>query len=146
MPDLPIDPALFYPTILVPWMEFLLFNSGFNLHHDIWGDWIHFMSSFCVFCNFSHQFSFGGSRGLKPTVLSKTYKRWHLLHQSVIIWGSIYFYPALQIWSHLSLFLVEEDAKHITTIAMKTTLSQIILPCVFPRLRHTYFASLFQSR
>ena len=81
-------------------MEFLLFNSGFNLHHDIWWDWIHFMNSFCVFCNFSHQFSFGGSRGLKPTVLGKTYKRWHLLHQSVIILGSIYFYPALWIWMH----------------------------------------------
>ena len=43
------------------------------------------MGSFCVFSNFSHQLSFGGSRGLKPTVLSKTYKGWHLLHQSVII-------------------------------------------------------------
>jgi hypothetical protein len=66
-------------------IEFSLFNSGFYLHHDIWRDGVHFMDSFCVCCNFSHQLSFGGSRGLKPTVLSKTYKGWHLLHQSVII-------------------------------------------------------------
>jgi hypothetical protein len=30
-----------------------------------------------VCCNFSHQLSFGGSRGLKPTVLGKTCKGWH---------------------------------------------------------------------
>ncbi len=73
------------PSVLVRMIEFSLFNSGFNLHHDIWRDWVHFMGSFCVFCNFSHQLSIGGSRGLKPTVLSKTYKRWHFLHQCVII-------------------------------------------------------------
>lgn len=67
-----------------PSMDFSLFNSGFHLYHDIWRDWIHFMGSFCVFCNFCHQLSFSGSRGLKPTVLTKTYKRWHFTHQSVI--------------------------------------------------------------
>ena len=65
--------------------EFSLFNSGFYFYHDIRRNWIHFMGSFCVFRNFNHQLSFGGSRGLKPTVLSKTYKGWHLLHQCVII-------------------------------------------------------------
>jgi hypothetical protein len=30
-----------------------------------------------VFCNFSHQLSFSGSRGLEPTVLTKTFKGWH---------------------------------------------------------------------
>jgi hypothetical protein len=38
-----------------------------------------------VFCNFFHQLSFGGSRGLKSTVLTKTYKGGHFFHQSVII-------------------------------------------------------------
>jgi hypothetical protein len=66
-------------------MEFSLFNSSFYLYHDIWRDWVHFMGCFCVFCNFRHQLSFGGSRALKPTVLGKTYKGWHFLHQCVII-------------------------------------------------------------
>jgi len=66
-------------------MEFSLLNSGFHLYHDIWRDWVHLMGSFCVFCNFSHQLTFGGSRGLKSTVLSKTYKGRHLFHQCVII-------------------------------------------------------------
>jgi len=66
-------------------MDFSLFNSGFYFYHDIWWNWVHFMGSFCVFCNFSHQLSFGGSRGLKPTVLGKTYKGRHLFHQCVII-------------------------------------------------------------
>jgi len=57
--------------------EFSLFNGSFHLYHDIWRDGIHFMGSFCVFCNFSHQLSFSGSRGLEPTVLTKTFKRWH---------------------------------------------------------------------
>ena len=66
-------------------MEFSLFNCGFHFYHDIWRDGVHLMGSFCVFCNFSHQLSFGGSRGLKPTVLGNTCKGWHLLHQCVII-------------------------------------------------------------
>jgi hypothetical protein len=73
------------PAMLVRKMEFSLFNGCFYLYHDIWRDRVHFMGSFCVFCNFSHQLSFGGSRGLEPTVLGKTYKGWHLLHQCVII-------------------------------------------------------------
>jgi hypothetical protein len=66
-------------------MEFSLLNSGFHLYHNIWRDWVHLMGSFCVFCNFSHQLSFGGSRGLKSTVLTKTCKGGHLFHQCVII-------------------------------------------------------------
>ena len=66
-------------------MEFSFLNSGFHLYHDIWRDWVHLMGSFCVFCNFFHQLSFGGSRGLKSTVLTKTYKGGHLFHQCVII-------------------------------------------------------------
>jgi len=66
-------------------MEFSLFDSSFHLYHDIWWDGVHFMGSFCVFCNFSHQLSFGGGRGLKPTVLTETCKGWHLLHPWVII-------------------------------------------------------------
>jgi len=66
-------------------MEFSLLNSGFHLYHNIWRDWVHLMGSFCVFCNFSHQLSFGGSRGLKSTVLTKTSKGGHLFHQCVII-------------------------------------------------------------
>jgi len=73
------------PAILVQMMEFSFFNCGFYLYHDIWRDGVHFMGSFCVCCNFSHQLSFGGSRGLKPTVLGNTCKGWHLLHQCVII-------------------------------------------------------------
>ena len=102
----------------------LFFNCGFNLHHDIWWYRIHFMSSFCVFGNFDHQFSFGGSRSLKPTVLGKTFKRWHLLHQSVIIPGSIYFYPARQILLHVPLFHVGDDTKHILAHQVNNTLGK----------------------
>jgi hypothetical protein len=66
-------------------MKFSRFNCSFHFYHDIWWNGVHLMGCFCVFCNFSHQLSFGGSRGLKPTVLCKAYKGWHLLHHCAII-------------------------------------------------------------
>ena len=96
------------PAILIQMMEFSLFNSGFHLCHNIWWHWIHFMGSFCVFCNFSHQLSFGGSRGLKPTVLGNTYKRWHFLpicHYSM----SIYFFVVPVSPNHLQDTILKMD-------------------------------------
>jgi len=66
-------------------MEFSALDGGLYLRHDIGRDRIHLMGSFCMFCNFFHQLSFGGSRGLKPTVLGETCKGWHHFHQCVII-------------------------------------------------------------
>jgi len=66
-------------------MEFSLLDTSFHLYHDIRRDGVHFMGSFCVFCNFFHQLSFGGSRDLNSTVLTKTYKGGHFFHHCVII-------------------------------------------------------------
>lgn len=68
------------------------FNGSFHLYHDIRGDGVHFMDSFCVFGNPGHQLCFGGSRSLKPAVLGYTDKGRHGLHQCLIIFCLFIFF------------------------------------------------------
>jgi len=72
-------------TFSFEWLNFHFLIAAFTFTMTSGGIGSILWAVFFVFCNFRHQLSFGGSWSLKPTVLSKTYKGWYLLHQFIIL-------------------------------------------------------------